>query len=413
MKLALLFCIVSVAMALPIQHLPSELNTSYVNKTLSNISTGNNVTVHHDARTLLFTIDADEGIDGVEDVVGDEGVVGVEDVDGVEGVEGVDGVDVDNEELIDDKLVGAVGSVGVGTGVGSNGVGKKEVILPFIHNSTNKSVVVSSDVLTTNLHIYHNHTNHHLKKLESKIVSMMKKIRQSQKEEEIDNKNNYDNEKKILNKKRLERQKYEQNLVTLHQQIVNLNKTILEFWGDIHSDTTYLQKLELLKPKFIGSVDKVNNEMGVLNKYITDTIIEGDDKKDMLSMMFNIKNTTHYSSNDLAEAFLHHYEKYKNQLGKDTSSYHAEIEKLSSLIAQYKLYANKVHDVDYTEIFNIVKKLKNVYKLSKDNTQLLDDLIYKIISILKNKSCSAKSFTSSTKECSLELLKSHIANKLI
>jgi hypothetical protein len=199
----------------------------------------------------------------------------------------------------------------------------------------------------------------------------------------------------------------------LHQQIVNLNKTILEFWNDIHTDTSYLQKLELLKPKFIGSVDKVNNEMTVLNKYIVDTVIEGDDKKDMLAMMFNIKNTTHYSSNDLAEAFLHHYEKYKNQLGKDTSSYHAEIEKLHALITQYKLYANKVHSDDYTEIVNIVKKLKHVYRLSKENTQLLDDLIYKIISILKNKSCSAKSFTSSTKECSLELLKSHIANKLV
>ena len=242
---------------------------------------------------------------------------------------------------------------------------------------------------------------------------MLNKTRFLQKEEEESNKKNYENEKKILNKKRLEHKKYEQHLLSLHQQIVNLNKTILEFWRDIHTDTTYLQKLELLKPKFIGSVDKVNNEMTVLNKYIVDTIIEGDDKKDMLSMMFNIKNTTHYSSNDLAEAFLHHYEKYKNQLGKDTSSYHAEIEKLHELITNYKLYANKVHGDDYTEIVHIVKKLKHVYRLSKENTHLLDELIYKIISILKNKKCSAKSFTSSTKECSLELLKSHIANKLV
>jgi hypothetical protein len=242
---------------------------------------------------------------------------------------------------------------------------------------------------------------------------MLKKTRQMQKEEELDNKKNYENEKKILLKKRLEHKKYEQHLLSLHQQIVNLNKTILEYWSDIHTDTTYLQKLELLKPRFIGSIDKVNNEMIVLNKYIVDTIIEGDDKKDMLSMMFDIKNTTHYSSNDLAEAFLHHYEKYKNQLGKDTSSYHTEIGELHALIAQYKLYESKVHDDDYTKIVHLVRKLKNVYKLSKENTQLLDELIYKIISILKTKSCSAKSFTSPTKECSLDLLKSHIANKLI
>jgi hypothetical protein len=399
MKLTLLFCIMSVAMALPIQYLPSELNTSYVNNTISNISIGGNVTEHHDARALLFTIDETVDDDDTVDELGDtEGGDGSSELVGING--GVDGSDGGGGS---DKLVG--------------NSGKKDVVIPVSnvnhHNNTNKSVVVSSSVLTNNLHIYHNHTTHHLKNLESKIIAMLKKTRQTQKEEETDNKNNYDNEKKILNNKKLERQKYEQTLVSLHQQIVNLNKTILEYWNDIHSDTTYLQKLELLKPKFTGSVDKVNNEMAVLNKYITDTIIEGDDKKEMLSMMFDIKNKTYYSSNDLAEAFLHHYEKYKNQLGKDTSSYHTEIQKLSSLIAQYKLVTSKVHDVDYTEIVNIVKKLKNVYKLSKENTQLLDDLIYKIISILKNKSCSAKSFTSSTKECSLELLKSHIANKLV
>ena len=87
--------------------------------------------------------------------------------------------------------------------------------------------------------------------------------------------------------------------------------------------------------------------------------------------------------------------------------------KLHELITNYKLYANKIHDDDYSKIVQLVRKLKNVYKLSKENTYLLDELIYKIISILKNKSCSATSFTSSTKECSLELLKSHIANKLV
>jgi len=146
-------------------------------------------------------------------------------------------------------------------------------------------VVINStsyEHLTSNLQVYRNHTSHHLQKLETTIVAMLNKTRFLQKEEELSNKKNYENEKKILNKKRLEHKKYEQHLLSLHQQIVNLNKTILEFWNDIHTDTSYLQKLELLKPKFIGSVDKVNNEMTVLNKYIVDTIIEGDDKKDML-----------------------------------------------------------------------------------------------------------------------------------
>ena len=368
MKFALLFLIITFATALPIYDVPSRVNTSIANTPFHNKtsrlynSTNNNT----NTRTLLSTIDD----------IGDS----------------------DDYELDGDELVGDGGKELVG--------GNKVEV--------NKSVVVSShEQLTSNLHVYHNHTTHHLKKLEIKIIAMLKKTRQTQKEEELDNKKNYENEEKNLLSKKLEYKQYEQKLLSLHQQIVNLNKTILEYWSDIHSDTTYLQKLELLKPKFTSSVDKVNNEMTILNKYITETIIEGDDKKEMLSMLFNIKNTTYYSSNDLAEAFLHHYEKYKNQLGKDTSSYHTEIEKLSSLIAQYKLVASKIHDIDYTEIVHIVKKLKNVYKLSKENTQLLDDLIYKIISILKNKTCSAKSFTSSTKECSLELLKSHIANKLV
>lgn len=352
MKIALLFLFITFATALPIHDVPT-ISIANNNITITN-NTSNILT-----RTLLTTIN-----------------------------------DYDLEE--DSELVEAEGSKLV------DAEGSKLVV-----NTT------SHEHLTSNLQVYHNHTSHHLQNLETTIIAMLNKTRLLQKEEEESNKKNYENEKKILNKKRLEHKQYEQHLLSLHQQIVNLNKTILEFWRDIHTDTTYLQKLELLKPKFIGSVDKVNNEMTVLNKYIVDTIIEGDDKKVMLSMMFNIKNTTHYSSNDLAEAFLHHYEKYKNQLGKDTSSYHAEIEKLHELITNYKLYANKIHDDDYSKIVHLVRKLKNVYKLSKENTELLDELIYKIISILKNKKCSVKSFTSSTKECSLELLKSHIANKLV
>jgi len=368
MKIALLFLIITFATALPIYDVPTIADniTIAVNNTIAD----NNITIL--TRTLLTTINYDE-LEGESDYL-----LGVGEAE-----------------------------VAVGTGVkGGNKLVKVD----------NKKVVInttSHEHLTSNLQVYHNHTSHHLQNLETTIIAMLNKTRLLQKEEEESNKKNYENEKKILNKKRLEHKKYEQHLLSLHQQIVNLNKTILEFWSDIHTDTTYLQKLELLKPKFIGSVDKVNNEMTVLNKYIVDTIIEGDDKKVMLSMMFNIKNTTHYSSNDLAEAFLHHYEKYKNQLGKDTSSYHAEIEKLHELITNYKLYANKIHDDDYSKIVHLVRKLKNVYKLSKENTYLLDELIYKIISILKTKSCSAKSFTSPTKECSLELLKSHIANKLV
>lgn len=366
MKFALLFLVITFATALPIHDVPTIADNNITIADNNITIADNNITIL--TRTLLTTINDDDFVDSAE-------------------------------------LVGATGNK-LGT-TGNKLAGATNDKLVGSNNST------SYEHLTSNLQVYRNHTSHHLQKLETTIVAMLNKTRFLQKEEELSNKKNYENEKKILNKKRVEHKKYEQHLLSLHQQIVNLNKTILEFWRDIHTDTTYLQKLELLKPKFIGSVDKVNNEMTVLNKYIVDTIIEGDDKKDMLAMMFNIKNTTHYSSNDLAEAFLHHYEKYKNQLGKDTSSYHAEIEKLHELITNYKLYANKVHGDDYTEIVHLVKKLKHVYRLSKENTYLLDELVYKIISILKNKKCSAKSFTSSTKECSLELLKSHIANKLV
>lgn len=382
MKIALLFLFISFAIALPIRNVPTIANNTIADNNITITNNTSNILT----RTLLTTINDYDLEEESDYLLGAEGSKLV-------GAEG-------------SKLVEAEGSkLEAGVKEGNN--------LIKVDNKTFVINTTSHEHLTSNLQVYHNHTSHHLQNLETTIIAMLNKTRLLQKEEEESNKKNYENEKKILDKKRLEHKQYEQHLLSLHQQIVNLNKTILEFWRDIHTDTTYLQKLELLKPKFIGSVDKVNNEMDVLNKYIVDTIIEGDDKKVMLSMMFNIKNTTYYSSNDLAEAFLHHYEKYKNQLGKDTSSYHTEIEKLHELITNYKLYANKIHDDDYSKIVHLVRKLKHVYRLSKENTELLDELIYKIISILKNKSCSATSFTSSTKECSLELLKSHIANKLV
>jgi hypothetical protein len=381
MKIALLFLVIAFATAFPIHDVLIANNIPITNKTSSIINSTKFIT-----RTLLTTTDDSDG-----DSDGDSNNL----------EENSDILEQNDNELEDDDT--QLEEVEVKNSNNEELLEKPQVVEITPHHQK----------LTENLQIYHNHTTTHLSKLETKIIAMLKKTRRVQKEEELSNKKNYVNQKKILDKKNLQQQKYQQKLVILHQQIVALNNTIINFWNDIHIDTTYLQKLELLKPKFIGSIDKVNGEMDVLNKYITDNIIEGDDKKDMLSMMFNIKNTTHYSSNDLANAFLHHYEKYKNQLGKDTSSYKINIQKLHELITNYNLYETKIHDTDYSKIVNIVKKLKHVYRLSKENTQLLDELIFKIISILKTRSCSAKTFTTPNKECSLDLLKSHIANKLI
>ena len=203
----------------------------------------------------------------------------------------------------------------------------------------------------------------------------------------------------------------------LHERIIELNRSITGHYKQMFDETEYLNKLTLLKPKFLGTLTKVNQQLALVKGYIAVTIIEGIDKQNMLSMIFNMQNTTKYATSDLSKAFLEHYEKYKNQIKRNDNVYDQELHKLQEYVKTYTLYKSEETDVinEYERVLIIVNKLKTTYKLSIDDANLFNELITRILTLLKSNSCNAKSFTlpDLDNSCATTLLQSHVQNNLI
>jgi hypothetical protein len=264
---------------------------------------------------------------------------------------------------------------------------------------------------------YHNETNLKLKELEEQISKILKESELKQLEEVKLNKNNYKSANLTLTNVLSKESNIMLKITILHKSIIELNRSLSLHYKQMFDETEYLNKLTLLKPRFLGTITKVNQQLELVKGYITGTIVEGIDKENMLSLLFKLQNTTKYATGDLSKAFLEHYEKYKNQIKRNDNVYEQELHKLQEYIKTYTLYKSEEMDVlnEYKRVLNIVNKLKTTYKLSLDDANLFNELVFRILSLLKNNNCNAKTFISPEfdSNCATTLLQSHVNNNLI
>jgi hypothetical protein len=283
-----------------------------------------------------------------------------------------------------------------------------------------KSSEVTSEVKFTSINKlidYHNETNVKLRELEEQISKVLKETELKQLEEVKLNEYNYKSANLTLNNVMSKESTIMLKIRTLHESIIELNKSITGHYHQMFDETEYFNKLTLLKPKFLGTLDKVNQQLALVKGYITGTIIEGIDKQNMLGLLFNLQNTTKYATSDLSRAFLEHYEKYKNQIKRNDNVYEKELHKLEEYVKTYNLYKSEEYDVinEYKRVLIIVNKLKLTYKYSIDEANLFNELITRILKLLKNNSCDPKSFTlpDLDSNCATTLLQSHVQNNFI
>jgi len=286
----------------------------------------------------------------------------------------------------------------------------KEVV---VENKTEEtSLVHKSEVSLDALINYHNESNARLRELEKKISKMLHETLEKYEEDIRINENNIritkDTLNGIVNKKTVVITK----LRTLHEQIVKLNVSIHEHYTQMHNDAQYLKKLLLLKPKFLKTLDNVNQQIGLVKSYVADTLVEGEDKNDLMRIIFDLHNSTKYTTADISHAFLVHLEKYKNRISGNNHLYEEEIKKFEKYETTYKLYMKEKRDIvsEYRTVVEIIRKLRKTYNMSIDELDLFNELVLRISGLLKNDRCEVKSFVSPQKECSTALLQSHIEN---
>ena len=277
---------------------------------------------------------------------------------------------------------------------------KPEVFPPTSHKTIKKQVAEISA-----------NTSAKMKDLYTKFKSMMHEMQKKQREQfEADSKilteansklsDSYVNYKKIFD-----------NSKQILGQINMLNITLHRHHKVIAQESDYLARLEKFKPKFLFSLDNIKAHVTGIKNDIHSTIVEGSDKKGLLSILEEIRSSTDKSATLLAKAFLDHYDKYTKQLKTDTTQYDKELKRMGFLSSTYTTSVKEGNTLwkEYSDILGIANKLKTSMKFSKDDEKSFDDLISKVTRAFKKQSeKSNANLSTPNTNCAADVLKAHI-----
>ena len=255
-----------------------------------------------------------------------------------------------------------------------------------------------------------------MSELYSKFKKMMDDIKQKQKEEA-------DKDEKILKDTELKSsESYKSysfvfnNSQKILEQINILNITLNKHHSVLAQESEYLARLKKFKPKFLYSLDNIKAHVGGIKNDIHVTIVDGEDKKGLLSILDDVKASTDKSATLLAKAFLDHYDKYNKQVSTDTEKYEEELKKLGFMSSNYKSSVKESNTLwkEYSDIIEIAKNLKNNMKWSKEDEKSFDTLMTRIAEAFKsqNEKNNAKLSTPNT-QCAADVLKAHIDHKRV
>jgi len=259
-------------------------------------------------------------------------------------------------------------------------------------------------------------TKSKMSELYSKFKKMIDDIKQKQKEEA-------DKDEKVLKDTELKSsESYKsysfvfKNSEKILEQINVLNISLHKHHSVLAKESEYLARLKKFKPKFLYSLDNIKSHVGGIKNDIHATIVDGEDKKGLLSILDDVKASTDKSATLLAKAFLDHYDKYNKQVSIDTEKYEEELKKLGFMSSNYKSTIKESNTLwkEYSDIIEIAKNLKKNMKWSKEDEKSFDTLMVRIAEAFESQSkkSNAKLSTPNT-QCAADVLKAHIDQKRV
>jgi len=195
-----------------------------------------------------------------------------------------------------------------------------------------------------------------------------------------------------------------------------LNITLNQHHTVVAQESEYLARLEKFKPKFLYSLDNIKAHVSGIKNDIHATIVEGADKKGLLSILDDIRSSTDKSATLLAKAFLDHYDKYNKQLKVDTSQYDDELKRMGFLSVTYNTSVKESSTLwkEYSDILEIAKELKKNYNGSINDEKSFDALMSRIASAFKAESSKHDATLSTPNtQCAADVLKAHLDHKRV
>jgi hypothetical protein len=293
-------------------------------------------------------------------------------------------------------------------------------------------VVVSPTASSTSSHSSHSHSHSsassdssrtfatskddvigNVNNMHTRIVSIIHETQTLQKREIDQNKRNVNISQTDLDKFMAKQDEESKLLLKLQASILQTNASIIAHYAQMNADSLYLHKLDLIKPLFLQTLDSTNANFAALSDHVS-KLVSDEHKKAMLDILARARNATVYDTRDLAQAFLAHYEKYKNVLRTESNTYAQDFLNLKDLTQRYASGQTTFSGLkaEVARLRDLVASLKKAVGASEADAAMfvqIEKIISEILSSKKTKFIT----DGANKECAVSVLKSHVANGLV
>ena len=249
--------------------------------------------------------------------------------------------------------------------------------------------------------------------MHTRIVAIIHETQTLQKREIDQNKRNVNISQTDLDKFMMRMEEEQRQLLKLKASVLKTNQSITAHYAQMSADSLYLQKLDLIKPQFLQTLDATNANFAALSDHVS-RLVSDEHKKAMIDILARARNATVYDTRDLAQAFLAHYEKYKNVLRTDSTAYSQDLLNLKDLTQRYASGQSTFSGLkaEVARLRELVASLKKTVGASEADAAMFAQIEQIISEILSSKKTNFMP-DGANKECAVSILKSHVANGLI
>ena len=201
------------------------------------------------------------------------------------------------------------------------------------------------------------------------------------------------------------------NAETILGKITALNITLTKHHKILADESDYLARLKIFKPRFLTSLDNVKTHVTGIKSDIHATIVDGDDKKSLLSILDDVRASTEKSAALLSKAFMDHYDKYNKNHDTSAQKYQEELDSITVLKDKYKVEVAKRDGLwkEYSDILAIAKKLKESMTISEKDEKTFDELMVRVAKAFQtNERKSDEKLSTPNTQCAADVLKAHV-----
>jgi hypothetical protein len=249
--------------------------------------------------------------------------------------------------------------------------------------------------------------------MHTRVIAIIHETQTLQKREIDQNKKNVNISQTDLDKFIMKQDEEQKQLVQLQASILRTNASIAAHYAQMTADSLYLQKLDAIKPQFLQTLDATNANFAALSDHVS-KLVSDEHKKIMQDILARARNATVYDTRDLAQAFLAHYDKYKNVMRADSTAYSNALLNLKDLTQRYASGQTVFSGLkaEVARLRTLVASLKKSVGASEADAAMfaqIEQIISEILSSKKTKFMT----DGANKECAVSILKTHVANGLV